>query len=181
MQFCPSYHLIGASPLPLDVGYLFLVGSNILLYMVVSQRVAIWSSCRRRWPHVLLLCHFSPYKLLQNVECSCLCYTVGPCWLFYLNFKKCWFYLFIYLFLAELSLLLCTASFSEWGLLFLVMWGFSLQCLLLLWSTGFRVCGLLWLQHVSSTVVAPRLSSTGSIVEWQALTLQPGEAHTLLN
>ena len=31
----------GASPLPLDMGYLFLVGSNILLLMVVQQRVVI--------------------------------------------------------------------------------------------------------------------------------------------
>ena len=38
---------IGASPLPLDVGYLFLVGSNILLSMVVQQRVVISEFCRR--------------------------------------------------------------------------------------------------------------------------------------
>ena len=36
-----SNHLSGASPLPLDVGHLFLVGSNILLSMVVQQRVVI--------------------------------------------------------------------------------------------------------------------------------------------
>ena len=36
-----SYHLVEASPLPLDMGYLFLVGSNILLLMVVQQRVTI--------------------------------------------------------------------------------------------------------------------------------------------
>ena len=41
MQFCPSYHLAGTSPLPLDMGYLFLVGSNFLLLMVVQQLVAI--------------------------------------------------------------------------------------------------------------------------------------------
>ena len=40
-DFCPSYCLAGASPLPLDMGYLFLVGSNILLSMVVQQRVVI--------------------------------------------------------------------------------------------------------------------------------------------
>ena len=33
----PSYHLAGASPLRLDVEYLFLVGSNIFLSMVVQQ------------------------------------------------------------------------------------------------------------------------------------------------
>ena len=37
----PLLYLIAASPLPLHVWYLFLVGSNILLSMVVQQRVAI--------------------------------------------------------------------------------------------------------------------------------------------
>ena len=37
----PSYHLVGASPLPLDVGYLFLVGPNNLLSMVAQQGVII--------------------------------------------------------------------------------------------------------------------------------------------
>ena len=41
MRFHPSYLLSGAFPLPLDVGYLFLVGANILLSMVVQQRVII--------------------------------------------------------------------------------------------------------------------------------------------
>ena len=39
--FCFSYHLLGVSPLLLDMGYLYLVGSNILLLMVVQQQVAI--------------------------------------------------------------------------------------------------------------------------------------------
>ena len=44
MQFHPSYHVDGASPLSLDVGFLFcfvLVESNILLWMVVQQQVVI--------------------------------------------------------------------------------------------------------------------------------------------
>ena len=41
MRFHPSYLLSGASPLPLDVGYLFLVGANILLSLVVKQQVVI--------------------------------------------------------------------------------------------------------------------------------------------
>ena len=41
MPFRLSYHLAGASPLPLVVGYLFLVGSDILLSMVVQPRVLI--------------------------------------------------------------------------------------------------------------------------------------------
>ena len=39
--FCPSYHLAGASPLPLDVGCLFLVRSNILLLTVVQEWAVI--------------------------------------------------------------------------------------------------------------------------------------------
>ena len=38
---CPSYSRVGASPLPLDMVYLFLVGSNILLSMVVQWLVAV--------------------------------------------------------------------------------------------------------------------------------------------
>ena len=40
----PSYHLVGASPLPLDMGYFFffLVGSNILLSVVVQQWAEIF-------------------------------------------------------------------------------------------------------------------------------------------
>ena len=41
MRFRPSCHLAGASPLPLDGGYLILVRSNILLSKVVKQRVVI--------------------------------------------------------------------------------------------------------------------------------------------
>ena len=40
-QFHPSYHLVGASHLPLDVGYIFLVGSNIFLLMLVQWLAAI--------------------------------------------------------------------------------------------------------------------------------------------
>ena len=41
MRFHPSYHLAGASPLLLDIEYLFLVGSNNLLSTVVQQQVVI--------------------------------------------------------------------------------------------------------------------------------------------
>ena len=41
MWLCPFYHLLAAFPLPLDVWYHFLVGSNIFLSMVVQQLVAI--------------------------------------------------------------------------------------------------------------------------------------------
>ena len=40
-SLCPAYHLIVASPLSLDVRYLFLVGSSVFLLMVVHQLVVI--------------------------------------------------------------------------------------------------------------------------------------------
>ena len=42
MQFRPCYNFTGASPLLLDMAYLFLVGFNILLLMAVQQPVVIW-------------------------------------------------------------------------------------------------------------------------------------------
>ena len=41
LWFCPSYCLTVASSLSLDVGYLFLVGSRVLLLVVVQQLVVI--------------------------------------------------------------------------------------------------------------------------------------------
>ena len=41
MLLCLCYHLAEASSLSLDMGYLFLVGSSILLSMVVQQLVVI--------------------------------------------------------------------------------------------------------------------------------------------
>ena len=41
LWLCPSYHPIAASSLSLDMRYLFLVGSSVLLSMVVQQLVAI--------------------------------------------------------------------------------------------------------------------------------------------
>ena len=49
MQFHPSYHLARVSPLPLDEGYHFLVGSNNFLSMVECLSVP----CRgmdQLWP-----------------------------------------------------------------------------------------------------------------------------------
>ena len=48
MLFFPSYHLSESSPLPLDVGYLFSVGSNILLLMVVQQQFVILEFSQER-------------------------------------------------------------------------------------------------------------------------------------
>ena len=54
-----SYHLIIISFLSLDMGYLFWVGSRVLLWMVFNSSLRIQCSCRR-WVHVLLLCHLEP-------------------------------------------------------------------------------------------------------------------------
>ena len=54
---CQSYCVVVASPLSLDLGYCFLVGSSVHLLMVVQQLVLISWFHGRRWPHVLLLHH----------------------------------------------------------------------------------------------------------------------------
>ena len=41
MWFFPSYHFVGPSPLCLDVEYLSLVGSSLLLWMVVQQLASV--------------------------------------------------------------------------------------------------------------------------------------------
>ena len=46
-----SNHLAGASPLPLDMGYLFLMGSNILLLMAVQQLVVILEFLQKMSAH----------------------------------------------------------------------------------------------------------------------------------
>ena len=71
MQFHPSYHLAGASPLPLDVGYLFLVGSNILLSMVVLSSPRWWS---RICSHLLWeLQNYSSHSCLLMPKTQPLC------------------------------------------------------------------------------------------------------------
>ena len=61
-----------------------------------------------------------PCGVLQDIDYSSLCYTVGPC-CFYL-----FIYLFIYLFMAVLGLRFCARAFSscgKWGPLFIVVRG----------------------------------------------------------
>ena len=67
-DFTPPTILMGAFPLPLDVGYLFLVGFSILLLMIVQQWVVIlefsqekMSSCPSTPPSWLFLA--SVYKI----------------------------------------------------------------------------------------------------------------------
>ena len=54
-DFAPHTHLVGASPLPLDVGYLFLVGSNILLLKVVQRSVVISDFSQEKISGLLLV------------------------------------------------------------------------------------------------------------------------------
>ena len=62
-EISPSYHLAGVSPLPVDVGYLFLLGSNILLLTVVQRLSSVAQSCLTVQPHGL----YSPWNSLgQN-------------------------------------------------------------------------------------------------------------------
>ena len=75
-----------------------------------------------------------------------------------------WYAVFkiIYLFiLSALGLCCCAWAFSsciKWGYSSLWCVGFSLWCLLLLWSAGSRACGLQQLWSVGSVVLAHRLS-----------------------
>ena len=62
MKFRPSYHLAGASPLSLDVGYLFLVGSNILLSTMVQQLSFNFGVLAEEDEH-MILCHLKDISL----------------------------------------------------------------------------------------------------------------------
>ena len=71
-------------------------------------------------------------------------------------------FILFYLFLAALGLCCCTRAFSscgERGLLFVVVRGFSLRWLLLLWSTGSRHTGF---SSCGSWALERRLSSCGA-------------------
>ena len=82
-------------------------------------------------------------------------------------------YIFIYVFLAALSLRFCSPAFSscsEQGLLLVRCSDFSLRWLLLLQSTGSKACRLQQLQLTDWVVVVPRLSclaACGIFWDWQ--------------
>ena len=121
-------------------GLVSLCGASTLsCWWLFSSELQFWSSRRRRWVHILLPWHLSPYRLLQSVLCRCLCYTVGHCWVFILlSFFKVLIYLvyFIYLFLAALSLLLCP------GFLYFQRVGATLTCGVRASHCGvFSLCG----------------------------------------
>ena len=57
LWLCPSYHLTEASPLSLDVGYLFWWVPVSYCWWLFSSYLWCWCSCKRELAHVLLLCH----------------------------------------------------------------------------------------------------------------------------
>ena len=57
-HFIP-YHPVWASPLPLDIRYLFLWDQTFSCPWLFSRELKFWRCCRRRWAHILLLCHLS--------------------------------------------------------------------------------------------------------------------------
>ena len=76
MQFSPSYCIARASPLPLDVGCLFLMGSYILLLMV-QQRVVILDFLQEKRsaypftpPSCSLLCLLFFFFCIKNYVCN---------------------------------------------------------------------------------------------------------------
>ena len=80
MQLLPSYHLVAASPLPLDIGCIFLVGSGILLLMIVQQLVAILEFSQEKMsthPSILPNAHLplpqilGPLRTTLNLLCVC--------------------------------------------------------------------------------------------------------------
>ena len=81
-----THHLVGASPLPFDVGYLLSVGSNILLSMVAQQLVEILE--------------FSQEKTSASTAPSCASYDIESiCWFVsfhLLSFQLRNFHLFLF-------------------------------------------------------------------------------------
>ena len=65
MWLCPSYHLVGASPLLLDVGYSFWWDLTFSCPWLFSNHLWFWCSCKRTWVCVLLLHH-----IRLSLECT---------------------------------------------------------------------------------------------------------------
>ena len=107
------------------------------------------------------------FTILCNISCS---FFFRCCWSNQKNFYHYYpeyFFKFIFLIWPMLDLH-CGVGFSlvvvSGGYSLVEVQGFSLQKLLLLQSTGSRMCGLQQLWHMGSIVKIPGLQSTGSIV-----------------
>ena len=87
-----------------------------------------------------------PFRLLQNIEQSSLCYTVGPCWLsilFYFIYLYKLIHLFIYFWLCWVFVSACRLSLvaARGGYSLLRCVVFSLRWPLLMQRTGSRHAG----------------------------------------
>ena len=67
MWFHPSYHLVGASPLPLDIGHFFWWDPPFCCQWWFSSELKFWSSLRRRWEHILLLHYLCAMSICLHV------------------------------------------------------------------------------------------------------------------
>ena len=85
MWFCPSYHLAGASPLPLGMGYLFLVGSNVLLLMVVQQQVVILEFSQEK-----MSAHPSTLPSSKGPSTQSYDFSSNHVWMWELDYKESW-------------------------------------------------------------------------------------------
>ena len=75
-----------ASPLHLDVGYLFWWNPAFSCRWLFSSWLLFWCSCRRRWVHIFLLCHLT-YSVLPCQSCG---FSSGHVWMWELDHKKGW-------------------------------------------------------------------------------------------
>ena len=64
---CPSYHLIVASPLSLDVGYHFWWVPVSSCWWLFSSELWFQCSHQREWEHFLLLCYLEPISQYRGV------------------------------------------------------------------------------------------------------------------
>ena len=65
---------------------------KILYWSIVDLQCCVSFRCTAKWimyayTYIYSFSDLFPYKLLQNIEYSSLCYTVGPCWLSLLHMK----------------------------------------------------------------------------------------------
>ena len=135
--------------------YQFQVYSKVIqLYMYIYIHICVYSfSNSFRFEN--------SFRLLQSIEQSSLCYTIGPCWLTFL------FFVLTYLFLAVLGLRCCAQAFSscgEWGPLFFAVRRLLIAVASLIVEHRLQAHGLQQSWHAGSVVVAHRLKSAASIV-----------------
>ena len=60
--------------------FVFLIEVELIYNVMLVSSVKRSDSVIHTYIYILFQILF-PYRLLQNIECSSLCYTVDPCWL----------------------------------------------------------------------------------------------------